>query len=285
MTPLRQRMIETMVVRNYSKKTIEAYVWWVALFAKHFGRSPELLGPEEVHEFQVWLQASRRCSWSGFNQAMSALRFLYRELLERAEMVERLHYMRRERQVPVVLSPDEVSALLAMIGGLEARVIVTTIYACGLRLGEALRLRPGDIDAERGMIWVRRGKGHKDRCVTLSPVLLELLRGWWRTERPTTWLFPSRRDSSRPCDASTVQRAVHEAARAAGIEKPVSPRTLRHSFATHAMESGTPMRVIQTVLGHRSMRTTEIYTHVTPEGLAQLRSPIETLPSRTPRRR
>lgn len=278
MTPLRQRMIETMVVRNYSKKTIEAYVWWVALFAKHFGRSPELLGPEDVHEFQVWLQASRRSSWSGFNQAMSALRFLYREVLGRAEMVERLRYMRRERRVPVVLSPDEVSALLAMISGLEPRMILTTIYACGLRLGEALRLRPGDIDAERGMIWVRRGKGHKDRCVTLSPVLLELLRGWWRAERPTLWLFPSRRDSSRPCDASTVQRAIHEAARAAGIDKPVSPRTLRHSFATHAMESGTPLRVIQTVLGHRSMRTTEIYTHVTPEGLAQLRSPLETLP-------
>jgi len=277
-------MIETMVVRNYSKKTIEAYVWWVALFAKHFGRSPELLGPEDVHEFQVWLQASRRSSWSGFNQAMSALRFLYREVLGRAEMVERLRYMRRERQVPVVLSPDEVSALLAMIGGLEARMILTTIYACGLRLGEALRLRPGDIDAERGMIWVRRGKGHKDRCVTLSPVLLELLRGWWRAERPTLWLFPSRRDSSRPCDASTVQRAIHEAARAAGIDKPVSPRTLRHSFATHAMEAGTPMRVIQTVLGHRSIRTTEIYTHVTPEGLAKLQSPLETLPQPTAKR-
>lgn len=284
MTPLRQRMIETMVVRNYSERTIEAYVWWVALFAKHFGRTPEVLGPAEVHEFQVWLQANRRSSWSGFNQAMSALRFLYREVLERDEMVARLHYMRRERQVPVVLSPDEVSALLAMISGLEARMILTTIYACGLRLGEALRLRPGDIDAERGMIWVRRGKGHKDRCVALCPVLLESLRAWWRATRPTSWLFPSRRDSSRPCNASTVQRAIHEAARAAGIQKVVSPRTLRHSFATHTMEAGTPMRVIQTVLGHRSIRTTELYTHVTPEGLAKMRSPLETLPP-PPKRR
>jgi integrase len=179
----------------------------------------------------------------------------------------------------VVLSPEEVSALLAMVRGLESRMILTTIYACGLRVGEALRLRPGDIDAKRGMIWVRRGKGHKDRCVTLSPVLLELLREWWRVKRPSTWLFPSRRDSSRPCDASTVQRAIHQAARAAGIHKPVCPRTLRHSFATHTMEDGTPMRVIQTMLGHRSIRTTEIYTHVTPEGLARMRSPLETLPA------
>jgi integrase len=278
MTPLRQRMIETMVVRNYSERTIEAYVWWVALFARHFGRSPELLGPEEVHEFQVWLQGQYRTSWAGFNQAMCGLRLLYREVLGRPEMVERLHFMRRETKVPVVLSPDEVSALLAAVDPLESRTILTTIYACGLRLSEALHLRPGDIDSARGMVWVRRGKGRKDRGVALSPVLLEMLRSWWRTARPVTWLFPSRCDASRPCSDSTVQKAIHRAAKAAGIRKPVSPRTLRHSFATHAMESGTPLRVIQTVLGHRSMRTTEIYTHVTPEGLARLRSPLETLP-------
>lgn len=285
MTPLRQRMIETMVIRNYSERTIKTYVWWVALFAKHFGRSPELLGPEEIHGFQVWLQGQNRASWAGFNQAMCALRLLYREVLGRPEMIERLHFMRRERKVPVVLSSAEVSALLTAIDAAEARMILTTIYACGLRLGEALRLRPGDIDAERGMIWVRRGKGRKDRCVMLSPVLLAMLRTWWRVARPETWLFPSPRDASRPCNASSVQKAIRRAAQAAGIRKPVSPRTLRHSFATHTMEAGTPMRVIQTVLGHRSIRTTELYTHVTPEGLAQLRSPLETLPPPTARLR
>lgn len=284
MTPLRQRMIETMVVRNYSERTIECYVWWVGCFAKHFGRSPEVLGAEEIHAFQVWLQGQNHASWASFNQAMCALRFLYREVLGRTEIVERLRFMRREKRIPVVLSPEEVSALLAAANGEEARMILTTIYACGLRLGEALRLRVGDIDAKRGMIWVRRGKGRKDRGVMLSPVLLEMLRGWWRVMRPRTWMFPSQRDVSVPCSESSVQKAIRRAARAAGIGKPVSPRTLRHSFATHAMEAGTPMRVIQTVLGHRSIRTTEIYTHVTPEGLAKLQSPLETLPQPTVKR-
>ena len=285
MTPLRQLFIETLTNRNYSTRTIEAYVFWVAAFARLFGKSPEVLGPDEIHKFQVWLQSQRRTSWSAFNQAMCALRFLYREVLLRPDVLPRIHFMRRERKLPVVLSPEEVSALLSSVHDLVQRTILTTIYACGLRLGEALSLRIGDIDPALMIVHVRLGKGRKDRNVGLSPVLLQMLRAYCRAKHPSGWLFPSRRDPSKPFHPTSVQKAIRAAAQRAGITKAVSPHTLRHSYATHAMNDGAPMRVLQVALGHRSINTTQLYTHVSPEALIKMRSPLDTLPPPPKKRR
>jgi integrase/recombinase XerD len=184
----------------------------------------------------------------------------------------RIPYGRRERHLPVVLSVDELVALLAAIGSLRDRVLLTVLYSAGIRLGEVCRLRVEDIDSSRMLLRIQQGKGHKDRFAPLSPTALDLLRQWWRATRPAGLLFPNKNDPSRSICPDTVQRAVKVAARQAGITKRISPRTLRHSFATHLMEQGTSMRVIQVLLGHAHSRTTETYTHVSP---AQARSPLD----------
>ncbi|MHB0971248.1 MAG: tyrosine-type recombinase/integrase [Thermoanaerobaculia bacterium] len=273
-SPLRLRMQQIMRVRNYSERTQKIYLGAVAKFAAFFHRSPEKLGSEEILTYQLHLRDVRHVSFTFFNQIMSALRFFYGEVLERDEMVQRIPYMRRERRLPVVLSAEELLRLLEATVSLRDRALITLTYSAGLRLGEACRLSVADIDSSRMMIRVRQGKGHKDRYVPLSPVTLELLRAWWRASRPRELLFPAKKDPSRPIHHSTFQRALRIAARRAGITKPVSPRTLRHSFATHLMEQGTSMRVIQILLGHAHIRTTETYTHVSPGGA---RSPLDHL--------
>ena len=238
MTTLRQRMIDDLRVRNRSLRTIETYVAQVAHFARHFGRSPELLGPEEVRQYQVYLVNERHVSWSNFNQAVCALRFLYRHTLERDWAVTHIPFPRQPRKLPVVLSQAEVQCFLDAIKKLKYRALLTTVYAAGLRLSEATHLQVADIDSQRMMIRVRQGKGQKDRDVMLSPTLLELLRIYWRIERPKTWLFPGR-TLDESISLTAVQRACQRAGRDAGLTKPVTVRTLRHCFATHLLEAGT----------------------------------------------
>jgi integrase/recombinase XerD len=281
MTPLRQRMIEKLELRNYSPKTISAYVAAVAQFAKYFGRSPDQLTGEEIRLWQVHLRDTRHVSWSAFNIAMCALRFFYREVAERDELIPRLAFMRKERPLPVVPSAAEVCSFFEAVPVLRYRMVLTVAYGCGLRLSEAVRLEPRDIDSARMVIHVRRGKGRKDRYVTLSPVLLDMLRSYWQSEHPKQWLFPSLLDADRPISLSTIQKCCKRASAAANLGKRVTARSLRHAFATHLLERGTSIRVVQVLLGHSSVTTTQIYTHVSNEAIAKVVSPLDHLPRRT----
>lgn len=276
MTTLRQRMIDDLKVRNRSSRTIKTYVAQVANFARHFGRSPELLGPEEIRQYQVYLVEQGRVSWSYFNQTVCALRFLYRYTLGRDWAVAHIPFPRQPRKLPVVLSQAEVIQLFDAVHSLKQRAILMTAYATGLRLSEVTHLQISDIDSERMMIRVRQGKGQKDRYVMLSPTLLEVLRLYWRAERPTSWLFPSKR-KEQPINHSVVQRACHQAGLDAGLTKHATVRSLRHSFATHLLEAGTNIRIIQTLLGHSSVSTTQRYTYVSNKTVRATESPLELL--------
>jgi integrase/recombinase XerD len=281
MTPLRQRMIEKLKLRNYSPKTVSAYVAAVAQFAVYFGRSPDQLTSEEIHAWQLHLRDTRRVSWSAFNIAMSALRFFYREVVPRDDLIPRLAFMRTERSLPVVPSAEEVYRFLEAVPVIRYRLLLTVAYGCGLRLSEAIRLEPRDIDSARMVIHVRRGKGKKDRYVTLSPVLLDMLRSYWKSEHPKQWLFPSPLNAGRPICLTTIQKCCKRASAAANLGKRVTVRSLRHAFATHLLERGTNIRVVQVLLGHSSVTTTQIYTHISNEAIASVVSPLDHLPRRT----
>lgn len=276
MTPLRQRMLDDMHLRNFSPKTVQAYIDHVAKFAAHFGKSPELLGPDEIRQYQLHLVHTRHVSWSTFNQAVCALRFLYRITLGREWSVSHIPFPRQERKLPVILSPTEVLQFLNAVTSLKYRAILMTAYAAGLRISEVTHLRVSDIDSQRMVIRVQQGKGHKDRYVMLSEVLLQVLRRYWQAARPTTWLFPSCKPD-QPLSSSAVQRASQRAARAAGLSKQVTVRMLRHCFATHLLEAGTNIRVIQTLLGHASVSTTQRYTHISTGVVRATHSPLDDL--------
>lgn len=274
-TPLRERMRSVLRTRNYSSRTEETYIEAVARFARHFGKSPEVLGGTEITEYQVWLRETRHVSASLFNQVVCALRFLYVEVLNRPDEVVRVAYARGEKHLPVVLSVEETARFLSSIEIPRYRVLLTTIYSAGLRLGEALALRAGDIDSSRMLIRIRQGKGKKDRYVPLSPLVLELLREHWRREKLTDLLFVRDRDRSQPLSDTTLQKFVRRAARAAGFRKIITARTLRHSYATHLIEKGTSTRVVQVLLGHTNVHTTETYTHVSPQTIGTIISPLD----------
>jgi integrase/recombinase XerD len=274
-TPLRERMRSILRTRNYSVRTEETYITAVARFAQHFGKSPEQLGREEIDQYQIWLRDHQHISASLFNQTMSALKFLYKEVLGRNEEIERIVFARRERRLPVVLSPEETIQFLRAIPKGRYQVLMTTIYSAGLRLSEALNLRGHDIDSARMVIRVREGKGKKDRYVPLSPIVLELLRDYWRREHLRDLLFPAEKDPSRPMDPTTVQRYLQRINDRSGVRKKVTARTLRHSYATHLIEQGTSTRVVQVLLGHSSVHTTETYTHVSPKTLRKSTSPLD----------
>jgi len=277
MTPLRQRMIEDMRVRNLSVNTQQAYVRHVARFAEYFGKSPELLGPEDIRAYQVYLIEEKGASWGVLNVTACALRFLYRTTLGRDWAVERIPRSRRPRQLPVILSQDEVSHFLASVGELKYRAILTTAYAAGLRISEVVSLRAADIDSRRMVIRIEQGKGRKDRYVMLSPHLLDLLRTYWKKNHPGQWLFPGGRPNQHisPC---MVEQVCKRVSAAAGLKKRVTVRSLRHSFATHLLEAGTNLRVIQILLGHRSLQTTARYVHVAKSTVCSTPSPLDLLP-------
>jgi len=275
-TPLRQRMIEDMQVRNLSSKTIAIYVDAVAKFAKYFHKSPDLLGPEEIRTYQVHLVRQKKASWSVFNIAVCALRFLYTKTLTKDWNIPQIPYAKKPKTKPVILSMEEVCAFLESFSNLKLRVLVMTAYATGLRHSEVLHLKVSDIDSKRMMIHVRSGKGNKDRYVPLSPTLLTWLRAYWKAARPASYLFP-RKNSETPLSKSAVCRVIRLAQQRSGISKKVTLRMLRHTFATHLLESGTNIRVIQALLGHRSLNTTAIYTNVSSSVIHAAKSPLESL--------
>jgi len=275
MTPLRQRYIDDLRLRNYAPRTIQSYVAGVARFAKHFGRPPDQLGPDDVRAFQLEL-LRRRVSWSLFNQTVCALRFFYRVTLGRPERLPDVPYGKRPRTLPGVLSPQEVVRLLDAARAGRDRVLLQVAYACGLRIGELLRLRVTDIDGGRMVLLVRQGKGRKDRLVPLSQRLLAELRAYGRRYRPDGWLFPGA-NPERPLSAGNVQRLFQRLVARAGLTKPCTPHTLRHSYATHLLEAGVDVVTLQAILGHRDLHTTAHYLHVSTRRLHQTPSLLDLL--------
>lgn len=274
MSELRQQMLADLRIRNYAERTQKIYIGRVAEMARHFNRSPDELSAAEVRDYLRQLKEGRRASRSAFAQVIAALRFLYRVTLDRPDVVPQLPYPRQKRRHPVVLSAEEVVRLLQAIGNRKHRTVAMVLYGAGLRISEALALQLRDIDSTRMVLTVRHGKGDQDRQVALSSVLLDALRVYWLAYRPSSWLFPGR-EADQPLSASAIQRAIKAARLTAGIAKPATPHTLRHSYATHLMEAGTDLRVIQTLLGHRSLRTTAIYTHVATDRVRTTRSPLD----------
>ena len=277
MTELRQRYLEDLRLRNYSQRTLQTYVECVSHFARYFKRSPEELGPEHIREYQIYLVEEKKCSWSRYNQTVCALRFLYHKTLGCEWAISHIPFPRKQKKLPVVLSRDEAARLLAAVDSLKYRTILSLCYGAGLRISEALNLKVSDIDSSRMMIRVRLAKGNKDRYVMLSPKLLELLREYWKAVRPGTWLFP-RRGKDEHLTASTLQRACKRAGRDSGLSKAVTPHTLRHSFASHLLEAGADLRTIQLLLGHNSIQTTTVYTHVSQKSVLATVSPFDLLP-------
>lgn len=277
MTKLRQRMLEDMQIRNLSKATQKRYLYRVAAFSKYFRRSPEQLGPEEIRRYQVYLLNDKKLSSSTLNVTVCALRFLYKVTLKRNWDLDRIPHARREKKLPVVLSPEEVVQFLQAVKSMKYRTILVTAYSAGLRVSEVTRLKVRDIDSRRMIIRVEQGKGGKDRYVMLSRKLLDLLREYWKAHRPTYWLFPGG-VPHRPASAATVREVCHKAYLVSGLSKHVTPHTLRHSFATHLLEAGENLRTIQLLLGHRSVASTARYTHVAVSNIHHTTSPLDSLP-------
>ena len=280
MTPLRRRMIDDMTLRNLSPHTVEAYVRAVAQFARHFGRSPELLSGDDARQYLLHLVRERRASWSRYNLARCGLQFFFQTTLGRDEHFAKLPCARTPKRLPAVLSPEELRRLFDVARDVKHKALLMTLYGAGLRISEALALKPGDVDSRRMLIHVRLGKGTgggKDRMVKLSPQLLAVLRDYWRARRPVDWLFPQAKDPARRMDGSDAWRMVRRTARQAGIAKRVSPHTLRHSYATHLLDAGTDLRTIQLLLGHGNLKTTTIYLHVSQAKLAAAASPLDRL--------
>ena len=272
MTPLRQRMVEDMQLRGLSEKTQEAYVRAVRQLAEHYGKSPEQISEEELRQYFLYLKNGKQVSSSTLRIALCGIKFLFQYTLRIKWPTLDLVRPPGEKKLPVVLSRDEVRCILGRLHRPRYRVCLSTIYACGLRLGEGTRLQVRDIDSDRMVVHVRHGRGAKDRYVPLPICALEMLRRYWSTHRHAEWLFPAPSRAGDPLSAATapmsvsgVQRAFKAALQESGVHKKATVHTLRHSYATHLLEGGVHLRVIQAYLGHSSPKTTAIYTHLTPK--------------------
>jgi len=277
-TTLRQRMLEDLRIRNYAPSTVACYTRSVAEFASYFDRSPDKLGPKEIRQWQLYLLNEKKVRLPTYIQAICGLRFFYRNTLHRKIDVDRFPLPRYETKLPVILSKAEVKALLEAPKSLGERAILATMYGAGLRVSEVVNLKVSDLDRERKVIHVRGGKGHKDRQVMFSDSLREVLAAWWRWRRPKDWLFPGEKPG-KPVSRETVHRMCKTAARLAGIGKRVHPHALRHAFATHLLDDGVSLPVIQALLGHLNLKTTARYLHVSDVALRSAKSPLEMLGS------
>jgi integrase/recombinase XerD len=289
-SPLRQRMIEDMAGRKLNPHTQRSHIYSCKRFAAWLTRSPDTATPDEVRRFQLYLIESG-ASICNRNRIMTGVRFLFRVTLRRHDLAAEVWHIKEPERLPPVLSPEEVERILTMATSLKARAMLTLAYGCGLRAGEVVRLRAGDIDSEQMIIRIVQSKGRKDRHVMLPAEVLGLLRQWWK-ERPTAygagiapeqrWLFPGR-SKHQPLTTRQFGRLFKEAAKAAGLRKTVSLHCLRHSFATHLLEDGRDIRIIQALLGHSKLETTARYTRVATGMIAKIKSPLEGLSA--PRRR
>jgi integrase/recombinase XerD len=277
-TILRQRMTEDMQVRNLSPQTQSSYIMQVSLFARHFNKSPAILGSEEIRAYQLYLTNQKKLAASSIKVAVAALRFLFRVTLKRPwDFDEIVPSPKKPRDLPIVLSPEEVVHFLGCIPNVKQRTILTTCYAAGLRISEAVHLKPTAIDRQRMVIRVEQGKGRKDRYVMLSPKLLEVLSAYWREVRPKEWLFPGD-IPGQPITSGSVELTCRAAQRRSGLSKPVTPHSLRHAFAVHLLESGADLRTIQLLLGHSSLNTTARYLRIATSKVCATTSPLDLLP-------
>ena len=282
MTSLRQRMTEDMQVRNLALNTQTSYVQQVSLFARHFNQSPEQMGPEDIRAYQVYLTNEKKLAPGSILIAVAALRFLYKVSLKKNWAFEDvIPAPKKPQTLPIVLSPEEVLQFLGCVGATKHRAILTTCYAAGLRISEAIALTIPDIDSARMVIRVDQGKGQKDRYVMLSSKLREVLRGWWRLEKPKHWLFPGDLPG-RHIGREAVELACQKAHRLCRILKPITPHSLRHAFAVHLLESGVDVRTIQLLLGHRSLATTARYLRIATVKVCAATSPLDLLPVPVP---
>jgi len=278
MTTVRKRMMQDLELAGYAPGTRSHYINAVRDFAEHHGRCPTKLGQEEVRQWVEHL-GTKGLGSQRLRAHYAALRFVYGKTLGRPEVVSFLSSPKDRKRLPVVLSVEEVAQLLQQIEVFKYRIFCTTLYGTGLRLREACRILTRDIDAGRGVIHIRNAKGGKDRLVGLNPSLLELLRTYWRHERPAApWLFDSR--TGNHFSGAPISKVLKKAALRAGIEKRVTAHTLRHCYATHLIEEGTELRVIQVLLGHASIRTTTRYAQVSAKMIARTKSPLELLESK-----
>jgi integrase/recombinase XerD len=274
-SPLRRRMIEDMSLRYFAEKTQKDYIRAVKTLTIFLGRSPDTATAEDLRLFQLHLTESR-VRPPTINFTVTALRFFFTVTLDRADAIKRLTFVAEPRKIPVVLSPEEVARFLEAAPGVKYKAAFSVAYGAGLRVSEVASLKVHDIDSERMLLRVEQGKGRKDRYAMLSPLLLELLRDWWRIARPKAWLFPGQ-DPLQPLSTRQINRACHAAADMARITKRVTPHTLRHSFATHLLEQKTDIRVIQVLLGHAKADTTALYTHIATNTIRAVMSPLERL--------
>jgi integrase/recombinase XerD len=282
MTVLRQRMTEDIQVRNLSPHTQATYLQQVSLFARYFRTSPDALTPEHIRTYQIYLTNEKKLATSSIHTAVAALRFLYRVTLKKEwTFGEDIPLPKKPQKLPVILSPEEVLHFLGCVDCGKHRVILTTCYAAGLRISEAVCLKAACIDSARMVIRVVQGKGSKDRYVMLSPRLLEILRNYWKAVRPKEWLFPGIHDD-RPITKDAVEAACQKAHRLSGLSKLVTPHSLRHAFAVHLLESGTDLRTIQLLLGHRSIGSTARYLRIATSKVCATSSPLDLLPRPVP---
>jgi site-specific recombinase XerD len=278
MTSLRRRFIEDMQIRNLAVNTQTSYIQQVSRFAQYFQKSPELLGPEQIRAYQLYLTNEKKLSTGSITIAISALRFLYRVTLKKDwSFADFIPAPKVPKKLPVILSPEEVVQFLDCVRSRKHRAILTTCYAAGLRISEAVALTPPTIDSKRMVIRVEQGKGQKDRYVMLSPKLLEVLRAWWRVEKPKGWLFPGDFPGQH-ITRSAVEQECQKAHRICKIPKPITPHSLRHAFAVHLLEQGTDIRTIQLLLGHRSLATTAKYLRIATSKVCSTSSPLDLLP-------
>lgn len=282
MSKLRKRMLEELQRRNYSPETIRAYLYTVEDFSRYFGKSPDKLGQEDLRRYQLYLLHERKLAVNTIVGRIAALRFFFVKVLRRPYRQIDLVYPKQPARLPTILSEEEVARLLASAVTSYHFVILLTLYSTGLRRAELCRLKVADVDSKRKVIHVRKGKGkgNRDRDVPLSPKLLEVLRDYWRWRKPGPYLFPSLFGTRRgqPIDEKTVWHAVRRAAQRAGIQKTISPHTLRHSWATHLLERGTDLRTIQLLLGHVDLEATTLYLHLSQAHMQRVSNPIDSIP-------
>ncbi len=277
MSALREQMLADLQLKGLTPKTQKIYLREVRNYAKYFGKSPEQLGEKELREYLLYLLNERKLAKGTYRFYYQGLKFLYKHTLKQQEVVEKIHCPRGKKKLPVVLDLAEVKTLLSVMENLKHRAILTITYSAGLRISETARLKVSDIDSKRMMVRVQQGKGGKDRYTILSKTALECLRQYWRAYRPKEWLFEGQKEGTHIC-ISSIRQIFLEAKERAGITKPVSPHTLRHSFATHLIEAGTSLHHVQLLLGHRSPTTTTVYLHVSRMNLAQVTSPLDSIP-------
>ena len=282
MTSLRKRMTEDMQVRNLELNTQTSYVQQVSLFARHFDKSPELLGPDDIRAYQIYLTNEKKLATSSILTAVAALRFCYKVSLKKDWTLDDvIPAPKKPEKLPVIPSPEEVVHFLGSVRSTRNRTILTSCYAAGLRISECIHLKASDIDSQRMVIRIDQGKGHKDRYVMLSPKLLETLRGYWKAVRPKEWLFEGD-IAGQPINRSSVELACQKACQLPGNRKAITPHSLRHAFAVHLLEAGTDIRTIQLLLGHRSLSTTARYLRLATSKVCSTSSPLDLLPRPIP---